>query len=71
VLATASGVGVAIDPDQPRCATLEQHPSVTAEADRAVDESAAALRLQERSYFVEQDRNVLLFRHGRPSNPEI
>ncbi len=58
-------VGVAIDPDQPRRATLEQHPRVTAEADRAIDESAAALRLQERSHFVDENRNVRRFRHGR------
>jgi hypothetical protein len=32
---------------------------MAAEANRAVDEDAAAFRLQQRSYFVEQYRNVL------------
>ena len=55
-------VAVAIDPDQPRRAALEHHARVAAEADRAIDEDAAALGLQERAHFVDQYRNVLLFR---------
>ena len=51
-------VGVAIDPDQPRRAGFEHHARVAAEADRAIDEDAAALRLQQRAHFVDQNRNV-------------
>ena len=51
-------VGVAVNPDQPRRAAFEQHPRVAAEADRGVDESAAALGLEQRSHLVEQNRNV-------------
>ena len=37
-------VGIAIDPDQPRRAGLEQRPCVSAETHRAIDEHAAARR---------------------------
>jgi hypothetical protein len=33
------------------------------QANRAIDEGAAALRLQQLANFVEEHRNVLLFRH--------
>ena len=42
---------------------FEQHPRVAAEADRAIDEHAAALRVQERPHLVEQNRNVPRFFH--------
>jgi hypothetical protein len=54
-------VGVAIDPDQPRRPAFEQHPRMTRETDRAVDENTATLRLQERPYFVDENRNVRRF----------
>ena len=52
--ASLSASRVAVEPDHPISASLQQRPRVAAEAERAVDVSPAAPGLQERQHFVEQ-----------------
>ena len=59
-------VGVAIQADEARRARFEKRARVAAEADGAVDEQAAATRLQELERFGGHDRNVGL-RHQMPN----
>ena len=59
-------VGVAIQADEARRASFEQRARVAAEADGAVDEQAAATRLQELERFGGHDWNVGL-RHQMPN----
>jgi hypothetical protein len=47
---------------------LEHHARVAAQSQRAIDEGAAALRLQQLANFVEQNGNVL---HAALSGPRV
>ena len=52
------GVLIAIEADEPGCPGFEQRPGMPAEPDGAVNENAAAFRLQELEHFSRHDRYV-------------